>query len=230
MLVALVGRTPVRGRGGGPMNLLAVGVSFRSAAVALRERLAFDASGTPPLAELAARYGCEAAILSTCNRVELYLASRPAATVPDPDLLAEFLAEFTASTRRRSGRTCTRTPDADAVRHLFRVAASLDSLVVGEGQIAGQVQGRRSRPPRRRARPGPLLQRAVPARPRSAKRVPDRDRHRRGARLGVQRRRRLRPAGVRPLRRQDGAGHRRRQDGPADAQAPAGAATRARSW
>jgi glutamyl-tRNA reductase len=122
------------------MNLLAVGVSFRTADVALRERLAFtDQQRDQASADLAARYGCEAAILSTCNRVELYLG-KPGGKVPEVSLLAEFLGEvhrIDASTLRPH---LLPHVDADGVRHLFRVAASLDSLIIGEGQIVGQVK------------------------------------------------------------------------------------------
>jgi glutamyl-tRNA reductase len=121
--------------------LVAVGCSFRNTPVELRERLAFDpAKLAAALDELTVRYGCEAVILSTCNRVELYLA-RPGATVaPDADLLAEFLAEAHGLPAEQVRPHLYEHRNADAVRHLFRVAASLDSLIVGEGQIAGQVR------------------------------------------------------------------------------------------
>ena len=58
------------------MNLLAVGVSSRTADIGLRERVAFtEADRDRAAVDLAARYGCEAAVISTCNRVELYLAN-----------------------------------------------------------------------------------------------------------------------------------------------------------
>jgi glutamyl-tRNA reductase len=121
--------------------LVAVGCSFRNTPVEMRERLAFDpAKLAGALDELSVRYGCEAVVLSTCNRVELYLA-RPGATVaPDADLLAEFLAEAHGLAAEQVRPHLYEHRNADAVRHLFRVAASLDSLVVGEGQIAGQVR------------------------------------------------------------------------------------------
>ena len=122
------------------MNLLVVGVSFKSADVALRERLAFtDARRDTAAADLAARYGCEAAILSTCNRVELYLA-KPGGELPDTELLVEFLTEVHGVEAVVVRPHLVAWPDAEGVRHLFRVAASLDSLIIGEGQIAGQVK------------------------------------------------------------------------------------------
>jgi len=123
------------------MNLLAVGVTYRTADVALREQIAFsDAKRDAAAADLAARYGCESAVLSTCNRVELYLARPDGAQLPDTDLLAEFLAEYHGVDSAILRPHLTQRPHAEGVRHLFRVAASLDSLIVGEGQIAGQVK------------------------------------------------------------------------------------------
>ena len=88
------------------MNLLAVGVSFRSADVALRERLAFtDPQRDAAAADLAARYGCEAAVLSTCNRVELYLG-RPGGAMPRPPAWwPSSWPSFTACPGDRSDRT-----------------------------------------------------------------------------------------------------------------------------
>ncbi len=123
------------------MMLLAVGCSYRNTPVAVRERLAFDGDKlTRALDELGARYGCEAVILSTCNRVELYLTRTNADLTPDAALLAEFLAEFHQVPVTTVAPHLYAHHGAAAVRHLFRVAASLDSLFVGEGQIAGQVK------------------------------------------------------------------------------------------
>src|SRR5262249_53162025 len=72
---------PVRA-GGWPMNLRAIGCNFKTASVELREKLAFDATRLEAaLAELSARYGAEAVVLGTCNRVEIYLA-RPDTSPP----------------------------------------------------------------------------------------------------------------------------------------------------
>jgi glutamyl-tRNA reductase len=123
------------------MNLLVVGCSFRNTPVELRERLAFDGPRlSAALDELSARYGCEVAILSTCNRVELYLARPDASFLPDLELIGEFLAQFHGLDPDELKGHLYQFREADAVRHLFRVAASLDSLIVGEGQIAGQVR------------------------------------------------------------------------------------------
>jgi glutamyl-tRNA reductase len=122
------------------MFLLLVGCSFRSTPVALRERLAFsEAAVTRALTELDARFGCEAVILSTCNRVEVYLG-RPEPVPMDVELLAEFLGEFHGLGAEEIRPHLYEHRQMAVVDHLFRVVASLDSLIVGEGQIAGQVK------------------------------------------------------------------------------------------
>lgn len=123
------------------MNLRIVGCSFRTASVDMRERLAF----TPELqsraiAELSARFGCESAILSTCNRVELYLGRPDGPGAIPTELIIEFLAEVHTVQVAEIEPRLYSLADAEAVRHLLRVTASLDSLIVGEGQIAGQVK------------------------------------------------------------------------------------------
>jgi glutamyl-tRNA reductase len=153
------------------MNLRAVGVSFRSADVALRERLAFDdARRDAAAADLAARYGCEAAVLSTCNRVELYLAKVAGGELPDTALLAEFLSEVHRLDPGLIRTHLIENDNADGVRHLFRVAASLDSLVLGEGQIAGQVKAA-FEAARSVGTSGPLLNALYQHAQRAAKRV-----------------------------------------------------------
>jgi glutamyl-tRNA reductase len=125
---------------GAAIDLLVLGVSHRTAPVAVRERLAivpdaFDAT----LTELAGLPGVrEAALLSTCNRVEIYAA------VSDPDAAARAMGEALA---HRAGVPALELAahlyewrEAEAVQHLFRVASSLDSLVIGEPQILGQVK------------------------------------------------------------------------------------------
>ena len=123
------------------MFLLAVGCSHRNTEVAVRERLAFRPERlAAALDELGSRYSCEAVILSTCNRVELYLARPDTEVAPPVDLIAEFLAEFHGLPFADVHPHLYHHHGADAVRHLFRVAASLDSMLVGEGQITGQVR------------------------------------------------------------------------------------------
>jgi len=84
-----------------------------------------------------ARLGHEAVLLSTCNRVELYtLAPRPV----EPDQVADWLLEEAGLAPRGAGKHLYRLHSREAVRHLFRVASSLDSMVLGEPQIVAQVK------------------------------------------------------------------------------------------
>lgn len=117
-----------------------IGLSHRTAPVDLRERLAWPAGEVPAiLKRIEAELGCEAVLLSTCNRLELYLAARPTSEPPPmPDVLDLLAAARGLS--ESPPRHCWYTRDAlEALRHLFRVSASLDSMVLGEAQIAGQV-------------------------------------------------------------------------------------------
>ena len=123
------------------MNLRAIGCNVASAPVELREKLAFDEAKLRfALAELTARYGVEAAILGTCNRVELYLARPETGSPVHAPLVAEFLAELHGVRPDAIHPHLYEHADSDAVRHLFRVAAGLDSVVLGEDQIAAQVK------------------------------------------------------------------------------------------
>jgi glutamyl-tRNA reductase len=121
------------------MRLLVVGLSHRTAPVELRETVDFARQGLEPALEaLAAQaIGSEAVVLATCNRAEIY------AVVPD-DRGAEALARFMSGYHRvdhgRIAEHLYTLHGSEAARHLFRVAAGLDSLVVGEPQILGQVK------------------------------------------------------------------------------------------
>ena len=121
------------------MRLFAVGLSHRTAPVELRETVDFARKGLGhALAELSGRgAGRELVVLATCNRAEIY-------AVGDTDETAEHVGRFFSEyheiphDRVREHLYIYRGPDA--ARHLFRVAAGLDSLVVGEPQILGQVK------------------------------------------------------------------------------------------
>ena len=122
------------------MHLLLLGVSHRTAPVELRERLDFSARGLgEALAALALRpSGAEAAVLSTCNRAEIYLVCE---NVEQGRHDAEtFFVEFHRLSHDELTPHLYTKSNIEAVRHLFRVAAGLDSLVVGEPQILGQVK------------------------------------------------------------------------------------------
>jgi glutamyl-tRNA reductase len=156
------------------VKLTVIGCHVRTAPVELRERLAFtDALRDRSTQELATRFGVEAMILSTCNRVELILGrpvpeeSRP---LLDLDDAARFLAECHAASPPDIRPLLYRHDDQAAVQHLFRVASSLDSLVVGEGQIAGQIRQSYDAA-RTSGTTGPLLNTVIPQALRAAKRV-----------------------------------------------------------
>jgi glutamyl-tRNA reductase len=122
------------------VHLLLVGASHRTASIDLRERLAFTGRGhAAALRALAARITPrEAAVVSTCNRVELYVACQDVGEATT-DVTA-FLCDFhRLPAEQVVPHLYTRT-DEDAARHLFRVASGLDSMVVGEPQILGQVK------------------------------------------------------------------------------------------
>jgi glutamyl-tRNA reductase len=123
------------------MHLFLLGVSHRATPIEVRERLDFAARGLDAaLAALSARAGAaEAVVLSTCNRAELYVACEEVAAARN-DLLA-FLADYHGLDAAAVGPHLYERVDAAAAHHLFRVAGGLDSLVVGEPQILGQVKG-----------------------------------------------------------------------------------------
>jgi len=121
------------------MNIQVVGLNHQTAPVAVRETLAFPAARLAEgLAALAATEGvAEGVILSTCNRVEVYTGSPEA---PPPDLVARFLASFHGVWPETFQTHLFRHEGREAVRHLFRVACGLDSMVMGEAQVTGQVR------------------------------------------------------------------------------------------
>jgi glutamyl-tRNA reductase len=131
------------------MNLLVVGGNHRTMPVQLRERIAIPEAGIPNvLTELLARFGGEAVVLSTCNRTEVYLADSSA----DRAGLIQFLTHDAITT---ADQWYVHESQA-AAWHLFRVAAGLDSLVIGEGQIAGQIKSAYEMA-RAQAAAGPML-------------------------------------------------------------------------
>ncbi|HEX3695401.1 MAG TPA: glutamyl-tRNA reductase [Polyangia bacterium] len=122
------------------IDLLILGLSHRTAPVAVREKLSVQPDQMEAaLRQMAALPGVrEAAFLSTCNRVEIYVA------VSDREealraLTTDLALRATLAEAELEPHIYTRV-DAEAVHHLFRVAASLDSLVIGEPQILGQVK------------------------------------------------------------------------------------------
>jgi glutamyl-tRNA reductase len=119
--------------------IVVVGVSHRTAPLAVREALAFPREQLrDALLRLRAETGAsEAMILSTCNRVEVYARQDDASAV---STLETFLCRYHAKDERELEPALYRLAEADAIRHAFRVAASLESMVIGEPQILGQVK------------------------------------------------------------------------------------------
>lgn len=121
------------------MRLFAVGLSHRTAPVELRERVDFQTRGLDAaLASLAERrIAREVVVLSTCNRAEIYGGGDAEAAA---HAVARFLADYHGVSWEQVAPHVFVRHGADAAQHLFRVAAGLDSLVVGEPQILGQVK------------------------------------------------------------------------------------------
>ncbi len=119
------------------MTLELIGVNHKTAPIALRERIAISRDELPETTRaLAAMPGvAECMIVSTCNRVELLAAVES----PDTDL-AGFLHVHFGIDPAELAPHLYQHREQEAVRHLFRMAASLDSMVVGEPQILGQVK------------------------------------------------------------------------------------------
>lgn len=120
------------------MNVLLLGLSHKTAPVEVREQLAFDESASGSLASaLTERPGIsEAMVLSTCNRVEFLVQSN--SDYNAADAVQAFLNG--KSTIAETTPFFYRYLNRDAVSHLFRVASSLDSMVIGEPQILGQIK------------------------------------------------------------------------------------------
>ena len=116
------------------MRLVLVGTSHHHAPIELRERVALDREQARDLAARLAAGGGEAVCLSTCNRTELYVVGADAEAVERAAVAA--LAELEPEVEQ----ALYRLHDHAAALHLFRVAAGLDSLVPGEGEILGQVR------------------------------------------------------------------------------------------
>lgn len=122
------------------MKITVVGLNHKTAPVDIREKLAFNAEqAVAALQQLKDRFpDVEFVLLSTCNRTEIYSAAHVAAAAPDD--LARFIAEFCVCPLGDFEDLLYVHHDDHAVGHLLTVAASLDSLVVGEAQIIAQVK------------------------------------------------------------------------------------------
>jgi glutamyl-tRNA reductase len=120
--------------------IVTVGLNHRSAPVEVRERIAFPADAIEcALRGLLGRQGvAEGVILSTCNRVEVCILADDASR--GPVTVKEFLASYHRIPEQELNGFLYHYRGDEAVRHLFRVASSLDSMVLGEPQILGQVK------------------------------------------------------------------------------------------
>ena len=155
------------------MTLAFVGGTHRTVPLALRERLAFSADqAAEALSRFRERFpGREGVLLSTCNRVEFYAAGAEAdGPPPPPDQLVSFLAECRGIDASLLTPVLAGDRDEAVVRHLFSVAAGLDSMVLGEPQIVAQVKQAWSLAQESRTS-GPLTGEMFQAALRTAKRV-----------------------------------------------------------
>jgi glutamyl-tRNA reductase len=123
------------------MMLALLGLNHTTAPLQVREKLAFDeAQRSAALRGVRERFtNCEVVLLCTCNRVELYVAT-DADAPPTFAALTEFLAQARGVAAQEFSSFLYHKTDRAAVAHLFSVASSLDSMVLGETQILGQVR------------------------------------------------------------------------------------------
>jgi glutamyl-tRNA reductase len=121
------------------MRLVAVGVSHHTAPVEVRERLAVPPGHVAQVLDQLQSddIGREAVLISTCNRVELYAIANDQVEASD---VANWLLHNRGLRGRTADRHLYRYTEKEALQHLFRVASSLDSMVLGEPQILGQVK------------------------------------------------------------------------------------------
>ncbi len=139
-----------------PMHLFLLGVSHKTAPVDLREKLDFSSRdvGAAVLALASRSSAAESVVLSTCNRSEVYVASASPDTARDE--IVRFLSEYHQLPAESFAPHLFSFSETEVAGHLFRVAAGLDSLVVGEPQILGQVKGAFQAAAERRCT-GPIL-------------------------------------------------------------------------
>ncbi len=123
------------------MNVQVVGCSHHNAPIEFREQLAMDPERTSAALDQWQKVipNAEVVLLSTCNRMEVYSAAEDA-EAPGRQEVAEFLAKFHGLDPVEVGRQLYAHTGEEAIRHLFTVACSLDSMVLGEAQILSQVK------------------------------------------------------------------------------------------
>ena len=118
------------------MQLTAYGINHHTAPIAIREKLAFNETQLPlALQDLVKQHAVnEAVILSTCNRTEIYTNAAPILS------LQQWLSENKSLNHLDLNPYCYSHHNADAVKHIMRVASGLDSMVLGEPQVLGQMK------------------------------------------------------------------------------------------
>ena len=123
------------------MKILVTGLNHKSAPINIREKLAFNTKETAKALELLRSKFCEAEflLLSTCNRVEIYCCCKVDGELNGKELMAH-LAEFKGAAFTEIKDYLYTYTNETAVKHLLKVTSSLDSMVVGEAQIIGQVK------------------------------------------------------------------------------------------
>src|SRR5258705_6937392 len=123
------------------MEIVLIGLNHLTASVDLRERVAFTQEKAQQAVEQLRSGGVlsETLVLSTCNRSELY-GVPPESAGDSAAAVEQFLAQFHRVEPEVLNGSLYRRYDRDAVRHLFRVAAGLDSMLLGEAEILGQVR------------------------------------------------------------------------------------------
>ncbi len=117
------------------MQLFTIGVNHTTAPISIRENVAFsDANLRHALSDLTTQNVAEAAILSTCNRTEIYVQSN------SPEFIINWLAAYHQLDLKKVQPYTYTLSNHEAVKHAFRVASGLDSMVLGEPQILGQFK------------------------------------------------------------------------------------------
>ena len=121
-------------------EIVLIGLNHRTAPVGVRERLAFSAEDSAKVLKAMhlSIYVDEIVLFSTCNRVEFLLATTDVAKAVEA--IKDFLAEFKNTPRNTFEQALYVYQGDKAVSHIFRVASSLDSMVIGESQILGQIK------------------------------------------------------------------------------------------
>lgn len=122
------------------MQLTLVGLSHKTAPIQIREKLSFTEAALPQVLKALMEYPdvYEAVLVSTCNRTELYAVT--CAECNGGEIITDFLSDYQGIDRDELAQYLYIQRGEDVLRHLFRVVSSLDSMVVGEAQILGQVK------------------------------------------------------------------------------------------